>query len=28
LHDYEVSQAVDRVFRRTLLAICPRPLPQ
>lgn len=28
LHDYEVSQAVDRVFRRTLLAISPRPLPQ
>ncbi len=28
LHDYEVSQAVDRVFRCTLLAICPRPLPQ
>ena len=28
LHDNEVSQTVDRVFRRPLLPIGPRPLPQ
>jgi hypothetical protein len=28
LHDNEVSQAVDRVFRRPLLPVGPRPLPQ
>jgi hypothetical protein len=28
LHDNEVSQAVDRVFRRPFLPIGPRPLPQ